>query len=274
MKRLLNHLWIIYITIQHILHYGHAETIENPLLVPLGIDQANLTLSNKNYSDWILFQFNVVACEHCDFEPLGNNVLINSNQTLTINTRYPYNFILFDKEKNITLDCRIESYRFAEHGSYLFEVIQTSQNGTSCSIQKIGESSYYWTPIIIAVILLCLYVLFIQALHHLNQSRYADRILVYFGNHRSVNYEHDVAPTSSPTTNRRGPSIMVDDTPNEDPHGLTNSNSELPLVGSTRISDNSIKITKVLPKRLRALDTFRGFSLMVMIFVNYGGKNI
>ncbi|CAF4632694.1 unnamed protein product, partial [Rotaria magnacalcarata] len=42
------------------------------------MDQASLTISNKNYSDPILFTYNVIACEHCDFEALGNAVLTNS----------------------------------------------------------------------------------------------------------------------------------------------------------------------------------------------------
>jgi hypothetical protein len=241
---------------------------------PLGMDEAYLTISNKNYSDPILFLYNVVACEHCDFEILADPVPMDSNETLTIGTQYPYNFQLFVPAKNTTLTCQIESYRFSEHGSYFFEITGINQNGSSCTIQKIGESSYYWTPIIVAIILLCFYIFFIQLCHYIYQSRYFNRILINFGHQGSVNYEPAVAPPSSPLTDRRGPSIIAEDNPNNDNQDLAHSNSELPLVGSTRISDNSIKITKVLPKRLRSLDTFRGFSLMIMIFVNYGGKNI
>ena len=79
---------------------------------PLGIDEAYLTISNKNYSDPIIFIYNLVVCEHCDFEILADPVPMNSNQTLTINTKYPYDFQLFVPAKNTTLLCQIESYDF------------------------------------------------------------------------------------------------------------------------------------------------------------------
>ena len=69
----------------------------------------------------------------------------------------------------------------------------------------------------------------------------------------------------------RESTAIVND-PSDDIISTLTTANELRLVGSTRLSNNSIRITKVLPKRLRSLDTFRGFSLMVMIFVNYGGN--
>jgi heparan-alpha-glucosaminide N-acetyltransferase len=50
------------------------------------------------------------------------------------------------------------------------------------------------------------------------------------------------------------------------------SGTDLPLTASSsRALSSPLRLAKPLPKRLQALDAFRGFSLMVMIFVNYGG---
>jgi hypothetical protein len=89
-----------------------------------------------------------------------------------------------------------------------------------------------------------------------------------------INNETDVTPAIGPTANRREPALIANEAHNENMFDTEATNNELPLVGSTRSSNNSIKITKILPKRLRALDTFRGFALMIMIFVNYGGENL
>ncbi len=274
MMRSLSHLWIFLITIQQFLHYGQTQIIKKMPSDPLGIDEAFLTISNKNYSDSILFMYNVVVCEHCDFDRLADHLRKNTSETLTISTRYPYDFQLFNGIQNRTIQCQIQSYRFSEHGSYVFEVIQVNQNQSSCTINQTKESSYYWLPIILLIIFLCVLVFVIQLFHHVYNSRYVRRILTNADNQRLINNESDITPQTSPITNRRGPAIIDDQNPNDDIHTVGNSTSELPLVGSTRLSDNSVTIMKVLPKRLRSLDTFRGFSLMVMIFVNYGGKNI
>ncbi|CAF2656179.1 unnamed protein product [Rotaria sp. Silwood2] len=271
MKRPWDHLWWFCIAIQQFFYHGQAKTIKNTPSDPLSMDEALLTISNKNYSDPILLMYNVIVCEHCDFDQLGDAVLMNSSQTLTIDTRYPYDFRLHSETKNKTISCQIESYKFSEHGSYLFEVIQTKQNEISCTITQTTKSSYYWLPIIIAVIILCIIVFSIQLCHQIYKSRYIGRILTNIGHQQLVNDEIDSIPETSPITNRRVPLIVANENRNDDILGTANMNNPLQSVGSTHTSNNSNKTKKVLPKRLQSLDTFRGFSLMVMIFVNYGG---
>ncbi|CAF0779451.1 unnamed protein product [Rotaria sp. Silwood1] len=235
------------------------------------MDEAYLTISNENYSDPILFMYNMVVCEHCDFDQLGDVVSMNSSQTLTIDTRYPYDFQLRPETKNTTLLCQIESYRFSEHGSYLFEVIQTNKNNISCTITQTKKSSYYWLPIIIAVIILSIIVFFIQLFHLIYNSRYIGRILTNIGHRRLINDETDITPRISPITNRRVPLIIHNETRNDDVLDTENITGQLSTIGTTQTSTYSNNAKKVPPKRLQSLDTFRGFSLMVMIFVNYGG---
>jgi hypothetical protein len=242
-----------------IIQYSQTQLTENDLL---SYDQAFLTISNKNYSESISFMYNLVVCEKCKFQELDKPFPMNTNQTFVINTRYTYDFRL--SATNKTLPCHIKSYKFAEHGSYLFEIIEIGQDATSCSISQTGKSSYYWLPVIIGTSIIFLFILFIQLWHHISHSRRFARFLPNSAQQGVINNDF---VSSLP---RNSNSISTD--PNDDIIQALTTSGELPLVGSTRLSNNSIRIAKVLPKRLRSLDTFRGFSLMVMIFVNYGGK--
>ena len=262
MTRSWSHLVIVLIILQSCCQYGQPQIIASADTLTLHIDQARLTIKNKNYSDSILLMFNRVVCEHCDFLPIADAVPINTSTTFTIDTRFPYDFQLFSTKLNSSLSCRIDSYRFAEHSSYVFEVWAVGPSASSCSITETGQSSYYWTPIIIGIILLLSLVFLIQAIRRFTSSRYMVRVLTNIGHERLINEGVIVTPPPAPTGDLRYDDIL----------STVPATSELPLVGSTRLSNNSVRITKVLPKRLRSLDTFRGFSLMVMIFVNYGGR--
>jgi hypothetical protein len=259
---------------QLILHYGETQIIGNISLGQLGMDEAYLIVNNKNYSGPISVMYNVVACEHCAFELLTDALEINSSRTLTINTQYPYDFQVFVETMNRTALCQINSYHFSEHGSYYFDIIQTNQDESSCTINLTNKSSYYFVPVICAVLFLCCLVLIIQLCQRFYNSRYIGRILTNIGHERLVNNEADSTSAISSIVNRRDPSLIANEHHQDEIIDAGISNNESSLIGSNRGSNNSIKITKVLPKRLQGLDTFRGFALMVMIFVNYGGKNL
>ena len=242
-----------------IIQYSQTQLIESDSLI---FDQAFLTISNKNCSESISFMYNLVVCEKCNFVALNNPFPMNTNQTFVINTKHAYDFRL--SATNKTLPCDIKSYKFAEHGLYLFEIIENEQNETSCSINQTGESSYYWLPLIIGMSIIFLFILIIQLWHHISHCRRFARFHPNSAQQGVIN--NDFVSSLPRNTN----SISTD--PNDDIIQTLTASGELPLVGSTKLSNNSIRIGKVLPKRLRSLDTFRGFSLMVMIFVNYGGK--
>jgi hypothetical protein len=251
-------LWILMVII---FRYGQTQFTEDS---SLGMDQAYLTISNKNYSEPIIFKYNLIVCEKCDFEILNDPFPMNTSRTFVINTKYAYDFQLHTTNRNDTLQCRIRSHKFPEHGSYLFEVIETEQNQDSCSIIQTEKSSYYWLPVIIGVSIILAFILFIQVWHHISHSQ---RFARFASNAAQNGLINDDFVISLP---RNTNSISYDT--NDDIIKTLTTGSELPLVGSTRLSNNSIRIKTVLPKRLRSLDTFRGFSLMVMILVNYGGK--
>ena len=259
-------LWIFLIVIQEFLYYGQTELIRNGSEDRLSLDEAYLTISNKNYSDHILFMYNAVVCENCDYEQLNDTFATDKSPIYIINTKYAYDFKIFKISKPTVVQCQINSYQFAEHGSYLFEITQTAKKDV-CSITQTREASYYWIPFISGIIILLFIILFIQLWHHISQNRRFARFLPNAAQQELINSDYLKSLPKSPTTQSNLAADSTDDIIN-----TLRIGSELPLVGSTRLSNNSIRITKVLPKRLRSLDTFRGFSLMVMILVNYGGK--
>ena len=256
--------WSVFILLVSCFQDGETQSTASDQLASLNTDQAYLTIKNKNYSDAIILRFNRVVCEHCDFLPFTDSVPFNTNKKIRVDTRYPYDLQSVGEEHNQTVLCHFESYQFAEHSSYDFEVFQVDRNQTMCSIIETGTRSYFWTPIIVGTLLLLSFIVVIQLARRFYNSRYLGRLLTNIGHERLVNEEVLIIPP--PTSSR--------DIHHDDALDTLPPTSELPLVGSTRLSNNTVRITKMLPKRLRSLDTFRGFSLMVMIFVNYGGKTI
>lgn len=272
MKKSFHQLCLFYITMNLILHYGQTQMVPCNEDEDLGMDQGLLTIVNTLNSDSIWFTFNMVICEQCNFDNLSNAILPHNNQTLKINTRYAYDFQLLANSTNGTLICQINSYGFDEHGGYKFMISSKDNITVSCEITLTKESGYYWTPVVCAILFICCFVLIVQLCQYIYNSRYIARILTNIGHERLINEEGDEPPSRTSIINRRSVSMVTTEPLTEDILGLSGPPNELPLVGSNRSSNNSIRITKVLPKRLRGLDTFRGFALMIMIFVNYGGR--
>lgn len=262
MKKLFYCLWIWFLTVQEFLHYGQAQIISKDSTTPLSIDEAYLRISNINYTGSAIFMYNLVVCEKCFFEKLTDSMSDNSSQTIIIGTRYAYDFQIIAESTNKTL-CQIESYQFGEHGSYTLEVMQISDGQNSCSINGTRKFSYYWFPVIIGMSAMLGFILIIQIWQSVARSRCCNRFLPNTMQQSLINADYPGSLSNS--------SKMSND-PNDDIIRTLTTADELPLVGSTRLSNNTVRITKLLPKRLRSLDTFRGFSLMVMIFVNYGGN--
>lgn len=231
------------------------------------MDEAYLTISNKNYSDTVALKYNALICENCAYDHLNNTFPTNTSLIYIINTKYLYDFKFLKQSADEFFVCQINSYQFYEHGSYLVEIIQNAKKEVSCSITQTNNSSYYWIPFVIGMAALLILILFIQLSHHISQSRYFARFLPNATQQGLINNDYVISLPKNPMTESTLACESTDDIIN-----TLRTGSELPLVGSTRLSNNSIRITKVLPQRLRSLDTFRGFSLLVMILVNYGGK--
>ncbi|UJR08688.1 hypothetical protein I4U23_012946 [Adineta vaga] len=260
MYKSFHHLWIMIFIIQTFLPCGYTQITED-WLDPLSMDEAYLTIINRIDSLPIQIQYNLVVCEKCNFTIMDNSVAeSNDNKTVIVSTTYAQDIQVISAVTNETLPCHIDTYKFAEHASYVLEV--KNDTAFSCKISQTKEGSYYWLPLIIGMGTVLAFIVFVQLWQRISQSSCCARLL--------PNRFQSVSTKDFTISLPKSSTAIVND-PNDDIINTLSTGSELPLVGSTRLSNNSIRITKVLPKRLRSLDTFRGFSLMVMIFVNYGG---
>jgi hypothetical protein len=242
--------------------YHRVKTIKDDPSGSLNLDEAYLIVQNTHSSDSVTLYGNKIICESCDFEPL---IAVDSNQsgTVIIDTKYAYDLELWSWPSNISSICKVASYKFAEHGTYVLDTMQIMEDTNVCSIEQIGNPSYYLAPAIIGILFVVLYTVFVQLWPRLYRSGHLDFLRTRTSHQRLVEDTPDLTEViqEQPTIN----------TSNEDAIHNTANTSQLPPANSTRLPANKTSTTRALPKRLRALDTFRGFSLMVMIFVNYGG---
>ncbi|CAF1102127.1 unnamed protein product [Adineta steineri] len=217
------------------------HTIKDDPSDPPSMDEAYLIIHNTNNSNGITLYGNQVECEGCDLKKL---MVVASNRSASriIDTKYAYDLELRLSSSNSSLLCQFASYRFAENGTYVLSIMQNTSTNIMCSIEQIGTLSYYWTPAILGIITVILYTVLVQLWHHLHCRRHF--------NHFYTNIFHSQA---------------TDDNLN------IRTLSSLENIQQEAINASNNRTRRALPKRLRSLDTFRGFSLMVMIFVNYGG---
>ncbi|CAF3673271.1 unnamed protein product [Rotaria sordida] len=138
------------------------------------------------------------------------------------------------------------------------------QDGCIYSIEQIGNPSYYWIPVIIGILFIVMYIILAQLWHHIYHKHYFARLCSY------KQFVDNNSEEKSLSSTKDIEQQMVNKS-NVNIYDAAINTNELPLPGSTNVSKDRIRMKKVLSKRLQALDTFRGFSLMVMIFVNYGG---
>ena len=254
---------------------SQPEIIEDVLSTRLHMDQAYLILSNRNNSNAIAFRSNVVVCEGCDFEPTAI-VAPKSNITLIIDTKFAYKFELELLPSNALLSCHLASYQFAEHGTFLFEIIQQTEEGkVACSLVQIGEPSHYLLPAIVGFVLYGVVVVIIEFLYYFYHRRYISNTLPNSLKRHSTNTTQETIPLMSPLASSENLRQNTETLHAERDEALqfhTDNNDNELLVGSTRpVLTKTGSLKRVGSKRFRALDTFRGFSLAMMIFVNYGG---
>lgn len=264
MKKLCYYLWIFLL----INHYGQTQFIEDDDddddIDPLSMDEAYLIIKNKNYYENITVKHNMVVCEKCDFDILAYSIADNKNKTVIVNTRYTHDFEIYLEHSDTPLSCEITSYHFSDGATYLFEISKTRNNQTTCSLNptKDEQNIYYWLPIIIGSVVLILFILLTQIWHCISENKKYSRLLPNV-------VQQGLASNELPLSAPRSPNLITND-PNDDIINTLMTSTDLTLTGPS--SRALIGGKKAIPKRLRSLDAFRGFSLMVMIFVNYGGK--
>ncbi len=257
--------WILLITIGEFLQYGQTQFLRDDNLDPLTMDQAYLNITNENYNESIVVQHNLVVCERCNYELLAGPLKEKERNISIINTKYAHEFQLYIGSSNKPLPCREKSYTFVDGGFYFFQIILTEKNEISCVILPQNEPVLrYWLPVIIGSAVLLILIIFTQIWHCLSQHPRFVRWL-------PDAVQSELITNDFTTSLPRTPGLITNDNDDNIIDTLIPS-TDMPLTASSsRVPTSPLRLAKVVPKRLRALDTFRGFSLMVMIFVNYGG---
>lgn len=222
------------------------------------IDEAYLTFTNVNVSIPITLTYNQIICERCDFQTFSSNVPINTAYKKIIDTRFAYEFQVLSSGDYQRSLCPNWTYQFSEHGNYTIAVTQDENNKTYCNVYDDGSSSAYYTPIIVGVALLVCFVIILQSIHLFKNSERFQRVQLLIGHGQKNIQEANIE-----TMDTMHDSNVID----ASMHGrlITPAVS----LGNAKPSGKSRS-----KKRLHSLDTFRGFSLMIMIFVNYGGEQI
>ncbi|KAI5087643.1 heparan-alpha-glucosaminide N-acetyltransferase isoform X1 [Silurus meridionalis] len=202
----------------------------------LKMDEAFLSVLNEIQSDLIFS----VQSEQC-YQPVGMVPAVSgpgniSAVIFTVNTQHTLTLQLNSTPANIEL-CRMH-FHFGEQGNYSLWVKNLNDpEHMNCTIATINEPINSYLPLIIALVV-CVAVYVLASLCSSVMRLNFMRTLVL----------------------RVGSSMDADRLINSD------------LGSPNRIVESTESIS--LPttgRRLRSLDTFRGFALVVMVFVNYGG---
>jgi hypothetical protein len=238
------------------------HTVRNDFSESLSLDTAYLIVRNTHYSSNVSLFGNKIICERCNLDELIA-VGANESDTMTIDTKYAYDLELWSWPFNISLLCKTSSYKFAEHGTYVVDTVQIIEGTNVCSIKQIGKPSNYLAPAICGIVFVVLYTIVVQLWPYFYRSRHFNYFRTRILHQRLVDDTSDLIGVmrEQPTVNPTSDDPIIDN--------IANTNRLPP----THLSANKTNTKRGLPKRLRALDTFRGFSLMVMIFVNYGGMS-
>lgn len=243
-----------------IIGLSFCECIDHINLRPLGLDEAYLIVHNMIASDSIILLGNKVQCENCNRQPMVT-VHSNDSQTLIIDTKYAYDLEIQSSSSNTSASGQLFlSYTFGEHGTYELHVMpSTSSHAYACSIEQTGDPSNYMAPAIVGIVFFVMYAIVVQIIERLYRNGYFNFSRRRIQHDQLINDDRDTI-ASDPAAN------------------ATESREEI-APRKSRMSNpisffNSKTRSKGLPsKRLHGLDAFRGFALMVMIFVNYGGMN-
>ncbi|XP_068182833.1 heparan-alpha-glucosaminide N-acetyltransferase [Antennarius striatus] len=155
----------------------------------------------------------------------------NSNASAVMSTKFTLTFRIESDPRNDSLCRWSQKYGEAGHFSVWIQMSEATSNPT-CTHAVDKTPNNAYQPLLVAALLLALIALLYVMAPFIYRRRCTSNLLKTLCCRRPQ-YSLD---------NRGGPASEAENNP-----------------------------TKAKPKRLRSLDTFRGFALTVMVFVNYGG---
>ncbi|CAL8331796.1 unnamed protein product [Merluccius merluccius] len=209
----------------------------------LKMDEAFLTVNNELEAELVVSWMSN-HCYQCLYQtlglvPAGLGPGMPSSGNFIVGTEHGITLQMNSTHMNVEL-CRVE-YSFGEHGNYSLWVKNLNDSSVvNCSIVTHADPVNSYLPILIAF-------LFFAGLS----------ILLAIG---GAIIGLDVV---------RGLLLRVSNS--METERLINSELGSPGRIVETVNDNILPPPTVISRRLRSLDTFRGISLVVMVFVNYGG---
>ncbi|KAL4640292.1 heparan-alpha-glucosaminide N-acetyltransferase isoform X1 [Arapaima gigas] len=208
----------------------------------LKMDEASLTVNSELQSD-VLVSWLSDHCFQCLFQPLGlvpggKSPGMPSAKNFLLSSQHPLTLQLNSTKINQEL-CRVH-YHFGEYGNYSLWVKNLTESNVNCTVVIDGEPVNSCLPILLAFLVyavLCILFVAGRAIMGLDIVR---NLIFSLGS--TMEMERLI-------------------------------NSELGSPNRTIDSySNPVPPPRPGPgNRLRSLDTFRGLSLVIMVFVNYGG---
>ncbi|XP_036373307.1 heparan-alpha-glucosaminide N-acetyltransferase [Megalops cyprinoides] len=209
----------------------------------LKMDEASLTINNELRTE-VVVSWLSDHCYQCLFQPLGvvpagPGPGVPSTMDLTVNTQHAMTLQLNSTLTNLEL-CRVQ-FHFGEHGNYSLWVKNLNDTSVvNCSMVTDKEPINSYLPILVAFLVYAGLFILVAVGSTIMRLDVVRNILFRLGN--SVETERLI------NSELGRPSRTVESSSSDSPIPPTTTNS-----------------------RLRSLDTFRGLSLVIMVFVNYGG---
>jgi len=196
------------------------------------MDTAYLTLeSNSPVSLDLFYQY--VICETCDLLKL-TSIESNAQSKLTLNSYFSYKFQVSTQNNETICDTFVFD-EFGECGSYLLQVDYFEKMCSIQTVRKPQNSNYY---LFVALAILLVFMLTCNL-----AETYKNRIQILLSKLNLIEKQK----------------IRVESQPEE--MRTTSSNQAQNLVKEVKREEK---------QRFRSLDTFRGITIFLMIFVNYG----
>ena len=212
-----------------------SETVE-----ALGIDEASLNITTEGINHRVFVQKVSSECYSCSLQNVTYIDVNQSSCTVIIDTRWYTRIALIGENNEKFGNCSDKALdkHYLDGGKYL--TIMKNKNGTvSCMkpylMNVVSDSNI---PIYVAIGIIAALSIGWILIRKIKQSRTIKRMI-----------------------------YTISDTSTSDPLATTQRDLGTPT-NSVMDRERSGSKTK---ERLKSLDTFRGISLVVMIFVNYGG---
>ncbi|CAF3282215.1 unnamed protein product [Rotaria socialis] len=243
-----------------------SDTIDINNRSPLSMDQAALDIIvDKQIIGNLSVYVQVLECTNCPYKIVTEDLSSNKIFNLTINTKYNYRIRI---ELHNTSFC-VQTLALYEYGQSVLNVqmssTTTNSSSTSdikCTLTARRSGNHIYVPLIVGGIILL--ILFIVCL-------FAQRMKL---RERLINLQNRCLKRIPQQESTLSYDLQTRTTPTATATTATDT-----IIAT----DANLAITKIPPihkisnvvvprsKRLLSLDAFRGFAMIAMIFVNYGG---